>query len=405
MAAPHSQSLSDEEHNEIAELTRALFDADVAGVAPVTNPTPADTEAHGTEAHGTALNVVATRAGLTQPLPTDSRLIGATVKADPQVLRTTEPPFSDFIGIAIPDTVGGVGCVLWAGCLTPHNKIADVGDDLFRVLGRQLRRRFDSAEEQRQGRNASLSISESAGVLASNLTRAEASNRDLENFAYVASHELQRPLNTISAIAEVLRFSITQNKPLSQPSTASALAQIEDNARQLQQQISTLLTMARIDPEPDVLEAVDLNQLVQETTEQLTSLIKATKAEVIITALPTIESNRAMLGSVFRNLLSNAIIYSSPVRPPVIELRAIRSHSWHEIEVADNGPGVPTQDHLRIFEMFERGLSQQPGSGLGLALCQRLISELGGEIGVADRHPEGSRFWFRLPTATPDPTG
>ncbi len=391
------QEMVDTELQEIADLVRALFATDVAGLATIDDTTVSlgilsfHPEFKGAHDHAITVELA------------DSP-IEAAMQSDPEVvalsgeeLGSNSGPLTSFVGIVVPDPLGGIEGVLWGGSLGSGRQIPRQQADLLEVLARQLRRRLDTAEEQKQLRDASLSVSESAGALATNLLRVEASNRDLEAFAYVASHELARPLTAIRGLSEVLNESLGNDDQLDRDGARRALGQIEENARQLQQQIAALLSMSRLDTDTNDLVLVDLNEVVDDVIDQLTPLISTTDAIVTVAALPSVTGEPAALRAIMRNLVSNALVYRSSERQPEIDITAEATEQTLTVSVVDNGLGVDPEDVPRLFQMFQRGNSGQPGTGIGLALCARLISRLDGEIGAEPLTPHGSRFWFSLP--------
>lgn len=390
------QNMVDNELREIADLARALFATDAAGLAIIND----ESVELGT------MSLHPDHAGATSDaLDLVGSPIEAALLADPEVvalgpdqLGANAGALTSFAGVVVPDPIGGIEGVLWAGSFGNDRLVSNQQADLLQVLARQLRRRLDTAEEQRQLRDASLSVSESAGALATNLLRVEASNRDLEAFAYVASHELARPLSAIRGLSEVLNDSLGTEDALDRDAARRALGQIEDNARQLQQQIAALLSMSRLDGDTDELVSIDLDDVARDVLDQLTPLITSTGAVVNVGNLPSILAEPASLTAVIRNFVSNSLVYRSPERPPVIDISAESTTQHITVSVTDNGMGLDAEDVDRLFQMFQRGDSGQPGTGIGLALCARLISRLGGEVGAEPIEPYGSRFWFSVPS-------
>ncbi len=391
------QHMVDDELQEIADLARALFATDAAGLATADD----STASLGTMSLHSDYSSRVHEGAIVLDLPGSP--IEAALTADPAVvalgpdeLGSNAGPLTSFVGVVVPNPLGGIEGILWAGSFGQDRIVSGQQADLLLVLARQLRRRLDTAEEQKQLRDASLSVSESAGAIATNLLRVEASNRDLEAFAYVASHELARPLTAIRGLSEVLNESLGSDDTLDRDAARRALGQIEDNARQLQQQIAALLSMSRLDADPDDLVPVNLTDVSQDVIDQLMPLINSTDATINVDDLPSILAEPAALTAVVRNFVSNALVYRSPDRPPVINISSETVGDVITVSVTDNGLGVDPEDVPRLFQMFQRGTSGQPGTGIGLALCARLISRLGGEVGAEPLSPHGSRFWFSV---------
>ena len=145
-------------------------------------------------------------------------------------------------------------------------------------------------------------------------------------------------------------------------------------------------------------EPVDLNDVVESATKNLDAIIRETGAVVTSTALPTVRADRVPLSQVMQNLLSNALKYRSAL-PPRADLWAERDHGCWRLAIRDNGIGIPQRFQNQIFGLFKRlhDRTEYPGSGMGLAICQKIIEPYGGRIWVESEEGQGSTFFFTLP--------
>jgi len=228
----------------------------------------------------------------------------------------------------------------------------------------------------------------------------ERSNEELEQFAYIASHDLSEPLRAISGPISLL------SRRYRDQLDAEADQFIEfavDGCRRMQAMIDDLLAYSRagrVDGEP---QPVDCNVLLTTVTADLAARITETGGIVSVDPLPTVAAQPIQLGQVFRNLISNALKFVAPGMVPEVTVSAKRIGNEWDFSVIDNGIGIEPRYRERIFGMFKRlhNRSEYEGSGIGLALCKRIIEREGGRIGV-DEAPsgQGSSFWFALPIAS-----
>jgi chemotaxis family two-component system sensor kinase Cph1 len=213
-----------------------------------------------------------------------------------------------------------------------------------------------------------------------------AKNAELEQFAYVASHDLQAPLNTILGFAELLQ----------KEQSSKNLDRIINAAQRMQRLTNDLLTYSRIHQSNN--EIVDVNLVVREVLADLQMQIEESKALVEIENFPKVIATKFHITQIFQNLINNAIKYRHPDRDLEIQIQCLTQTNYCWFVVKDNGQGVQAKDQERIFMPFERLHGQKiPGTGLGLALCKKIIQIYGGEIGVNSDNC-GSCFWFTLPT-------
>ena len=226
------------------------------------------------------------------------------------------------------------------------------------------------------------------------------SNEELEQFAYIASHDLSEPLRAISGPISLLARRYHDQLD------AEADQFIEfavDGCRRMQAIIDDLLALSRAGRIDGELQQVDCNLLVESVVAGLGARIAETGAIVRVDPLPTVTSQPTQLGQVFQNLISNALKFIPPGVVPEVVVSAERIGDEWDFSVVDNGIGIEPRHRERIFGMFKRlhNRNEYVGSGIGLALCKRIVERQGGRIGVEEAPSgQGSRFWFALPVAT-----
>lgn len=226
-----------------------------------------------------------------------------------------------------------------------------------------------------------------------------ATNTDLEQFAYIAAHELVSPLRSVAVYAEVLGGLIPDLDSDSADRARLCADAIRSGVTTMNQQVQYLLEFSRAEGDAAVVEPVDLTGVVNSALDTLAEPLAAADAVVDVDVLPMVAGREVPLQSVFANLIKNAVNYRHPDRQLHLEISAEMTETGCRILLADNGVGIEADDRARIFQLFERGntASQAAGTGIGLALSRRIIEACGGEIGVDAGSPVGSVFWLELP--------
>jgi light-regulated signal transduction histidine kinase (bacteriophytochrome) len=223
-------------------------------------------------------------------------------------------------------------------------------------------------------------------------------NRDLEMFAYSASHDLKEPLRTIGISAQFLERDLGKRL---ESNDAIFLNNIIAASQHMDALIEDLLTYTRATRYEGAPPAVDANTVLAQVRENMRGAIEQTEATVIAGPLPAVRMHEQRLALVLQNLISNAIKYHGP-EPPRVEVSAAEQNDWCVFSVKDNGIGIDPQFAEQIFGLFKRlhARDQYPGSGLGLAVCQRVVEQYGGRIWL-DRSSlgEGSTFCFTVQPA------
>lgn len=225
------------------------------------------------------------------------------------------------------------------------------------------------------------------------LEELERSNADLTEFASVAAHELREPLRMVEKYAELLHHD-TEGK-LNVESVKS-LGFVRDGAKRMSALLEDLLSFTRITSGWQTYSACDCNEIVVDTMRQLEDEIAVTKAQIRHEPLPTILADSTQLSQVFLNLVGNALKFRSK-RTPKIRISVLRAqHEW-VFSVKDNGVGIEGGDLDSVFTIFRRLHPEYTGTGIGLAICRRVIERHGGRIWVESSPGKGSTFSFTIP--------
>jgi PAS domain S-box-containing protein len=226
------------------------------------------------------------------------------------------------------------------------------------------------------------------------------SNSALEHFAYAASHDLQEPLRTIGSYAELI---VRQHRGELSQEGGEWLGLIVKAVARMNVLIQDLLLYARVGVEKEPAVSTSLDQDVELATSQLARAIEESGAVVTHDPLPTVTAERSQITRLFLNLIGNAIKYKSPDRPPRIHLSARPENKYWIISIEDNGVGFEQKYAEVIFKPFKRLHGQDhPGSGVGLAICRRIVERYGGKIWAESTLGRGSTFYLTLPQSAGD---
>jgi len=226
----------------------------------------------------------------------------------------------------------------------------------------------------------------------------ETHNKSLEEFSYVISHDLQEPLRMIKSYSTIIK-----RKYISKINDENAdldMSYVIDGATRMSNLIKDMLAYSRWSAKPFEMENVDSLEVLVEVLKNLTMSIKDNDAVIIADDLPEVKTNRLLLGQVFQNLLGNGIKYSYKGRKPIIEIKGERRDFDVLFTIKDNGQGFSEKDKDRIFGIFQRlhgRHSEYTGTGIGLAICKRVIEKQGGTIWANGVEGEGAEFYFTLP--------
>ena len=241
-----------------------------------------------------------------------------------------------------------------------------------------------------------LSRNREQEVLANQSEELRRSNEHLSKFAAIASHDLQEPIRTVKVFAELLE---RRYKGSLDEKAEKMIGFMVDGATRMQKLVQDVLTYSELNSGRKALGPVDCNLVLQEAQESLAALIARSGATVHSGPLPVVQGDSNQLGQLFRNLLSNGLKFQTQAQAPVVSVSATPTDGGWLLRVADNGIGIDPQHHDRIFEMFQRLHSSgtYSGTGIGLALCHRIVNRHGGRIWVESELGKGATFCFILP--------
>jgi PAS domain S-box-containing protein len=252
------------------------------------------------------------------------------------------------------------------------------GETVLAVIGRDVTGRVD--REQR---------------LEELVERLEQSNERLEQFAYAASHDLQEPLRMVSSYLRLIEQRYADELD---EDGEEFIDYAVDGADRMRNMIEGLLEYSRVDTRGDPFDPVELDEVLADVCEDLQVRIAESDAEITAGELPRVRGDRGQLRQLFQNLLDNAFEYSGE-GPPRIDVSVERDGAGYVFSVRDEGIGIPGSDSERVFEVFQRlhAPDDHSGTGIGLALCERIVERHDGDIWVDSEPGEGATFRFTLP--------
>ncbi|MFC2083264.1 PAS domain S-box protein, partial [Candidatus Bipolaricaulota bacterium] len=226
------------------------------------------------------------------------------------------------------------------------------------------------------------------------LAELQRSNKELEQFAYIASHDLQEPLRMVASYTQLLERRF---KDALDEDAQEFIAYAVGGANRMQRLINDLLAFSRVQTRGQPFEHVDLNEVLERAQKNLRAAIDESEATVTHDTLPIVPADHGQLVSVFQNLLSNAVKFRSD-KAPRIHIGVKELESLWEFSVADNGIGINSDFFDRIFVIFQRlhTRDEYPGTGIGLALCKRIVERHGGTIWVTSAESGGTTFCFTM---------
>jgi signal transduction histidine kinase len=317
-----------------------------------------------------------------------------------EVARAREERAEQRSSLAIAFGAGGLGLVFVVAvgaALYLRRAVVRPVVTVARATGRladgELSTRVPAEREDEVG-----DLARGFNAMADSLERGQAelerSNRELEQFASVTSHDLQAPLSTISMYAELLE----RRHGADLDGGTSLIDGIRGATQQARSLIRDLLEYSRAGRGRLRREAVPVEKVVEQALEAVAGDIRQAEARVTVDPLPVVLAERTSLCRVFQNLVGNAVKFTDD-RPPEVAIGAERDGGEWRFWVRDNGIGMDPQHAERIFEPFQRvhGEEDYPGTGIGLAVCARIIEQHGGRIWVTTTPGAGSLFSFTLP--------
>jgi signal transduction histidine kinase len=258
------------------------------------------------------------------------------------------------------------------------------------AIGRQAGIAIQKARLYEQSKQAQADLAKKAEELAR-------SNTELERFAYVASHDLQEPLRMVASYTQLLA---RRYKGKLDSEADEFIAFAVDGATRMQALINALLSYSRIGTKGKAFEPVNCNDVFNTALKNLQLAIEQSEAVVTHGPLPTVIGDATQLGQLFQNLIANAIKFRSDDKPPAIHVSTEQNGKECVFSFRDDGIGIDPQFSERIFIIFQRLHSKEeyPGTGIGLALCKKIVERHGGRIWVESEPAKGATFWFTIPT-------
>ncbi|MDI1461404.1 CHASE3 domain-containing protein [Catellatospora sp. KI3] len=266
------------------------------------------------------------------------------------------------------------------------SRLADDIDTMRRQIASDL-------AEVSEARHAVEAINGQLQAQASELTR---SNRDLEQFAYVASHDLQEPLRKVASFCQLLqrRYAGQLDERADQ-----YIGFAVDGAQRMQRLINDLLAFSRIGRNTSGFTPVALNEVMRAVAEQVTNDTQYDQTTLTWDDLPSIQGEEALLGTLLANLVGNSLKFARVDVPAKVHVSALRVGDEWEITVSDNGIGIESEFAEKIFIIFQRlhAKDAYPGTGMGLAIAKKIVEYHGGRIWVAEQQTDGAAITFTLP--------
>jgi len=221
------------------------------------------------------------------------------------------------------------------------------------------------------------------------------SNAELEQFAHIASHDLQAPLVTVSGFVQLLgrRYKGKLDKEAD-----DFIDNALEGVARMQRMIQDILTYSRVDRQGRPFEQVACSSVLEAVLDNLHGSVRESHAAVTVTDMPIVRGDGQQLVQLFQNLIGNALKFRA-AEAPAVRVRAESKEGAWLFSVSDNGIGFPPEASERIFRMFERlhGVSEYPGNGMGLAICRKIVERHGGRIWAESEKGKGATFFFTLP--------
>jgi len=287
---------------------------------------------------------------------------------------------------------GALGDVLAVECIRQGATDYVLKDGLAR-LPEVVRRALQEKHERSLRHQAEKDLAKKADELAR-------SNADLEQFAYVASHDLQEPLRMVASYTQLLseryRGKLDENAD-------KFIGYASEGALRMQVLIQDLLAFSRVGRANATFTNVDCKGLMEEVRKSLASAIQESGAVITDADLPSVWTDRTQMSQVLQNLIGNAIKFRG-TKPPTVSIQAEKTREHWQFCVTDNGIGISPEFGENIFVVFQRlhARTEYPGNGIGLAICKKIIERNGGKIWVESQPGKGSTFKFTIPFQSAD---
>ena len=222
------------------------------------------------------------------------------------------------------------------------------------------------------------------------------SNYDLEQFAYIASHDLQAPLRTIESFGQLLEKSLSGKL---NGREQDFLNFISSGVGNMQELVGSLLTFSRVNTKSENLISINLSKLINLIQLEINSLLQEREAQIIVQSLPeTIVGDKIKIKQLFQNLIVNAIKFTKPDIAPIVRIQYAETPTHWEFKVIDNGIGIESEFQAKVFQLFQRlhTKDKYEGTGIGLALCKKIVEQHKGKISIESELGKGSCFTFTI---------
>ena len=290
---------------------------------------------------------------------------------------------------------------------TTHDEIGELADAINHMLA-EIGRRAEALEQSNRSLEREMAERQHADSevrklndelerrVADRTNQLEAANKELESFSYSVSHDLRAPLRAIVGFSKMLQ---EDHAAQIDQEAQRKLAIILSEAQRMGVLIDDLLAFSRLGRKELKAAELDMTELARSTYDGLNGSHGGPVARFSLATLPRAKGDRVLLGQVWANLLSNALKFSSKREQPLIEVSAVSDEKEHIFFVRDNGAGFDPRYTSKLFGVFQRlhGSNEFPGTGVGLALVQRIVVRHGGRVWADSRPNEGATFYFTLP--------
>ena len=270
---------------------------------------------------------------------------------------------------------------------------------LFEVLEVESGAPLSSADRDTVLESIAIAVKEAGAEFAKlQLSHLEKANEALENFAHIASHDLQEPLRTVTSYLSLIQKKLDKELENELP---EYFKYVTDAVRRMKSLIDSLLNYSQVGRIDESMVRTDFNSAFNNAVSNLQVAIRNSKASVTSDPLPSLLALPTEIERLFQNLFSNAIKFHSD-KPPAIHVSVVRTNTRWSFSVSDNGIGIQPEHRDRVFKLFSRLHSQQqiPGAGIGLSVCRRVVELHGGTIWAESNPDGGTTFKFSLPGAS-----
>ncbi len=244
-------------------------------------------------------------------------------------------------------------------------------------------------------KNLAVRLSAEQKLLTNAMEMLEKKNKELEQFSYAASHDLQEPLRMVTGFLSQLE---KKYENIIDAKGKQYIWYAVDGAKRMQQIITDLLDFSHTGIQEGSREDIILNELIDEVVILYSTQIEKKQAKIMVENLPVIHANKIALNQVFQNLISNSLKYSIAEGAVLIKIGTVEKELHWLFSISDNGIGIPQEDFEKVFIIFQRlhGKEKYPGTGIGLAVTKKNIEQMGGEIWLESEEGIGSTFYFTI---------